>query len=352
MVQSARQKETVAARRRKRRRRHGWRRLLLLLLVVLAFRTVGDATGVSRSLHSAWIRATATVSEWFGPERGLNLEYLENEMMTAQVVQIRDLSTDEVLGEKNAQEAVMPASTAKLFTVDFALRWLDPEETVEVREELTLVPTDASSARLTPGFYQVRHLVEAALVPSGTDATHALMAAVGRKIANDAALPAQDAIDAGMEFFQTYLRDEGYHETHLVDPGGYSTDNRTTVEDMYRLVKRILHNDVIAQTVSQNSVTVPLGDGTTITYENTNPFLNTDSGMYSTRAKGIKTGSLDGYYNLVLRMDYDDRSVLFLLYGSPTEDDRNHEAKGLADSREERPAVSLQTLFFRRVGMR
>ena len=93
-----------------------------------------------------------------------------------------DANTGEVLYYKDPVIAVFPASTSKLLTALVALDWCMEEEEVIVGDELDLVASDSTLARLKKGqVLTIRNLLEGMLVPSGNDAAYVLAAYVGRK---------------------------------------------------------------------------------------------------------------------------------------------------------------------------
>ena len=93
-----------------------------------------------------------------------------------------DAKTGKVLYYKEPIVPVFPASTSKLLTALVTLDWCMEEEEVVVGDEIKLVASDSTLARLKKGqVLTIRNALEGMLVPSGNDAAYVLAAYVGRK---------------------------------------------------------------------------------------------------------------------------------------------------------------------------
>ncbi|MDO5723590.1 MAG: serine hydrolase [Flaviflexus sp.] len=255
---------------------------------------------------------------------GLRWDSLANKMsedelpITARAVIAEDLSTGKVLFDKNPDEKVAPASLAKLFAIDYASTMLDPGETIAVTSStLDLVKPGSSMAGLVPGTYSVENLYAAMLLPSGNDAANALAAAVADKISPDAADPVQR-----QRIFLTglagHLRDRGYLSTNIDDPCGYDTTSRTTPMDVAKVTKRLLTYEWFREMTSAHTYSTVTPGGVTLTWQNTNFFLDPNSAYYIEGVTGVKTGSLGKNFNLVTRYQGQGRDLLIVSLGSPT----------------------------------
>lgn len=238
--------------------------------------------------------------------------------VAARAVIAEDLSTGEVLFDKNPEEKVAPASLAKLFAIDYASTMLDPGETITVTSStLDLVKPGSSVAGLVPGTYSVENLYAAMLLPSGNDAANALAAAVAEKISPGAADPVQR-----QRIFLTglagHLRDQGYLSTNIDDPCGYDTTSRTTPADVSKVTKHLLTYEWFREMTSAHTYSTVTPGGVTLTWQNTNSFLDPDSAYYTEDVTGVKTGSLGENLNLVTRYQGQGRDLLIVSLGSPT----------------------------------
>ncbi len=145
--------------------------------------------------------------------------------LKSSVALVVDQDTDEVLVEKNA-DAVLPiASITKVMTALVTIEAQLPldEELTVTREDRTV---DRVNSRLRPGVKLTRaEALHLALMSSENHAAHLL----GR------------TYPGGMENFVEAMNAKaallGMNDSHFVDPTGLSAENRSSPQDLVRLVK-------------------------------------------------------------------------------------------------------------------
>lgn len=239
---------------------------------------------------------------------------------------IVDLEHDEIMLSVNKDSKLVPASLAKLFTIDYANTICDVDEEVLVKEDvLSFVKEGSSVAGLRLQPYYMQNLYAAMLVPSGNDAAYVVADYVGGKI-NPEASNAKERIDSFMNGLNAYIRKMGYKDTVLNDPSGFDLDATTTVMDLTKCVEHLLENDWIREIVSDRNYVVYLPDGSTQTYTNTNKLVDYNSEYYNENVIGFKTGSIAKKYNLVVLYQKNGKEYLICSLGAQSDFSRYDDA--------------------------
>ncbi len=257
---------------------------------------------------------------------------IELDLITDNTVAVYDLNKDVLLYENNLEKQVLPASLSKLFVVDYALTLLNPNDTVNITDEINLVKPDSSMAHIEQGSMQVSELVRGVLIPSGNDAAYALAAAGGRVLNNDIEISGEEAVSVFMKGLNDYLKSEGYKDTIIDIPSGYSDNSLTTFADLLKVSKKILRNGLISEIVSQSEHYHTTESGNELHWINTNEFLLPYSDYYNENVKGIKTGSLDTVYNLITRYKKDKGDYLIFVLGAASSSERFNETNTIMQS--------------------
>ncbi len=227
-----------------------------------------------------------------------------------------DNASDRVIMSKNKNKTYNPASIAKLFVIDYILTLADKQTIIEVNSDaLSLVKRGSSKADLEPMKYDLECLIAAMLVPSGNDAAYALADHFG-SIINPKAANLRERIDSFMSSLGEYLKTEGYNDTVLYDPSGYDHDAKTSVMDIKKVSNKLLEHKWIRNIIKSGYYTASLPNGNTITWKNTNVFLDSKSKLYNPNIIGMKTGSLGDVFNLVVLYTKGDREFLICNLGS------------------------------------
>ena len=235
-----------------------------------------------------------------------------------------DLSNDEIFVSKNIHEKRIPASLAKLFVVDYALTLGKLDDVVKVSSDaLSFTKPNSSIANIKEKEYYFHNLIAAMLVPSGNDAAY-VVADYCVGILEEDAKTSDERIQIFMDSLNQYLEEQGYLDTILYDPSGFDMDARTTVMDLKNVAEKLLEYDWFLDIVSKSSYTAILPDGSTQTWHNTNVYLDSSQKYYNENVIGIKTGSLDNDYNLVVLYQQHNKMFLICSLGSKT-DSRRYE---------------------------
>jgi len=195
-----------------------------------------------------------------------------NVLLEAQAAVVYDLTTGEVLYEKNADAQLPLASLTKLLTVYAASTALPTGGVISITDG-ALSPEGDSGFSLGEKF-AFTELAKAALVASSNDAAQA----IALSAENTQALPAPSlfahaAAAAGL--LSTYaLNGTGLDESVAVS-GGYGS-----AKDVAKLAGAVLERArPIANATIEESVTISSLSGNTFTYKNTNPIASRIPGL-------------------------------------------------------------------------
>lgn len=243
-----------------------------------------------------------------------------------------DRDTDDIFISKKEKEKELPASLSKLFVIDYASHILDLDEKIKVKNDvLELAKKGSSLANLSTKTYSVHNIYAAMLVPSGNDAAYVLANYIGGKL-NKKAKTKEARIDVFIKSLNNYLQKNGYKDTVINEPSGFDLDSTTTVLDLKKCVDILLKHDWFREIVSKSLYTAELPDGTFQTWKNTNVFLDKSSKHYNHGVIGIKTGSLNKEYNMVVLYKKNNREFLICSLGSTTNDLRYEDVEYVIES--------------------
>ena len=224
-----------------------------------------------------------------------------------------------------------PASLAKLFVAEYAATLAPLESTVPVSAEaLALTKPGSSVAGIQAKDYTLENLFAAMLVPSGNDAAYAVADYCGGILSPQAA-PGRERVQAFLSGLQEHLEKTGCRDTFLYDPSGFDEQSRTTALDLAAVTGRLMEQDWFRQMVSSAVYTARLPDGSTQSWQNTNAFLNPQSEYYDPHVAGVKTGSLEDGYNLVVLCRRQGRELLICSLGAQSDSSRYDNVKRLME---------------------
>lgn len=194
----------------------------------------------------------------------------ETVTVSARSAILMEVSTGEVLFEKDADTKRPMASTTKLMTALLAAAE-DWEQTVCFTADMI---AEGSSLGLRVGdTLSLRDAVCAMLLCSGNDAANAVALTVADSYADFAAAMNEKAQSLGM------------HSTTFVTPSGLDADeHESTARDMARLGAAVLQDPVLAAMCKQKQASVTV-NGRAVTVTNHNRLLS----LYAD-AVGLKTG--------------------------------------------------------------
>lgn len=212
------------------------------------------------------------------------------------------------------------ASITKLFTAHVVVQYLDPTQELTVTQEvLALVPEDSSTAKLKAGeVLTVAQLIEGMILPSGNDAAKLLAVAVGRIVARDPALPAEEAISRFVAEMNYQAQALGLTGTHFANPDGYHDDDHySNFTDLITIAKLALVNETIMNCAAiPTSHIIPV-QGEEKDWINTNFLINPDYEYYCPYAVGLKTGQTEAAGKCQLSaFEIEGRQYIIGVFGS------------------------------------
>ena len=262
---------------------------------------------------------------------------LEHPNGTSYFVCHLDTGDTEYAGE---DEIIYPASITKLLTALTALDILAPDTLITPGEEVYLIPERSTIAYVRPQHtLTLEMLIEGMLLPSGGDAAYAIATACGKVLA-DEDIPYTEAIARFVEAMNDKAAALGCTDSHFTVPDGYDgNENRTTVRDLALIARAAAESPLITAYAGLASDDVIYESGHTNTWVNTNQMLDPASPYYDPAVRGLKTGSLDNNYSLIILADVDGSPVLIGVFGSRTDAGRYKDAAALLDLVRE-PSIS------------
>ena len=200
-----------------------------------------------------------------------------------------DYETGKVLGGKNIDSRVFPASTTKIWTAYLVVKNVkNLNDTVEIKEDPMV---DGSSMYLKKGeIFTVKELLQGLLIHSSNDAAEVLAKYVSGSIEDFANLMNEEAKKAGAL------------NTHFNNPHGLPDENHyTTPYDMAMLARKAMSEEVIREIVSTKSISFKEQDTANSKvafsryFTNTNLFLTSnDKITYRGKSIPIKYDIVDG----------------------------------------------------------
>lgn len=209
-----------------------------------------------------------------------------------------------VLYAKNENRRMLIASTTKLMTALTAVKELDPEQTVEIKNEWTRV--EGSSMYLRPGErYTVRELLEGLLLSSGNDAALALAGMAGA-----------DAEDFTAKM-NAAARELGLADTHFDNPHGLDSERQySTAADLAVLMDAVCGQPMLREIMGMRSAVIH-----GLTCENHNKLLRSCRGVF-----GGKTGFTKAAGRCLVSCCERDGMELICVTLSDPDDWRDHKA--------------------------
>lgn len=297
-------------RKQRRRKKSGCALFLFMTLTVVLL-----------AVAAAWIMQPEVLRKEKNKIHEFTYELFQKDTYNSISVLAAEITGDDIYISKSPAKRLEPASLAKLFVIEYALTFCDPDYVVSVDQEaLSLTKPGSSIAEIRAGEYYLHNLFEAMLVPSGNDAAYAVADYCGG-ILSPRSDTVQERIGVFMDKLNRYLKKNGY-DTVLYDPSGYDTESVTTANDVKRVSENLLEYDCFRDTVEKSRYTALLPDGSACTWKNTNLFLDPSSEYYNRNVKGIKTGSMNRCYNMVLLYSIDGRDYLICTLGAESDQSR------------------------------
>ncbi len=231
----------------------------------------------------------------------------------------------------SSDTVIYPASTTKLLTALAALDLMSPEYEISPGEEVYMTGEGASTAYIRPGHtLTAEMLIEAMIIPSGNDAAYALAAACGRILLGDSEAGAEESVLRFVDEMNAYAEKLGCKNTNFTTPDGLAgKDHYSTPADMAIISAAAAENSIIMKYAAMVSDDVTYASGHTNHWDNTNKQLDSSSPYFNENIKGMKTGSLEGYYCLVSIYDDGDNKYIIGTFGSPNDAGRYKDTQSI-----------------------
>ncbi len=235
--------------------------------------------------------------------------------------------------KSETDDVVYPASTTKLLTALTALSILDADTLITPGQEVYEVESGSTSAFIRPHHtLTLEMLIEGMLLPSGNDAAYAIAAACGYEIVG-AGATYTEAVQAFVTAMNEYAYSLGCRHSVFTTPDGFANNEHySTVSDMLLICRAAAENEIILRYSALPSDSVLYASGHTNTWVNTNEMLQEDSPYYEPAVIGLKTGSLEDNYSLVILYDDGETKLLIGVFGAETASDRYKDARTLIEA--------------------
>lgn len=240
--------------------------------------------------------------------------------------------TDVFAAIEGAKERIYPASITKLLTALYAIYCLD-DLSVEITpgDELELVKAGSSIAYIKSHHtLTAEMLIQGMLIPSGNDAAYAL--AAGVKELQNSSMDGAEAADEFSRSLNDFGKLLGLCSSSFTVPDGFAgREHYSSLEDMAIVAKQAFTDETIVKYCSMAKADVTYASGHTNTWINTNLLIDPDSEYYDERVICGKTGSLDGYYNVVFLAEIKGTRYAIGVFGSTGENARFADAIRIMD---------------------
>lgn len=233
-------------------------------------------------------------------------------ILSARSVLVKDLSTDTILYQKQANYPVPIASTTKIMTALIGTQYYQSNSVLTVTKESYV---DGSKVGLTAGeTLSFRSLLYAMLLNSGNDAAYAIA----------------ENYPGGVPAFVTAMNLEAQklnlRNTHFDNPAGFdSSYHYSSAADLSVITEEALKNPQLSRIFATKDTTVSSIDKKyTYQLHNLNKLLTSLNGVL-----GVKTGFTDlAKENLVTLVSRNDHKILTVVLGS---DDRFGDSTSLIE---------------------
>ncbi len=219
-----------------------------------------------------------------------------DEQITSEFVVLYDLTSDEIIYEKNSNKKCYPASTTKMLTAIVASSIIKDKDTeITVGNEIELIGAESSTAGLQIGDkLTFEMLLDALMLPSGNDAAYTVAVNTARIYKNDPSISNKEAVSIFMDLVNDAAKQITATDTHFTTPDGWHDDNHyTTAADLAKIATYLRTVPIVKQSASKAYAEWEFLSGGTAVWYNSNKLILGDSGYYSPYVDGIKTGFTD-----------------------------------------------------------
>jgi D-alanyl-D-alanine carboxypeptidase (penicillin-binding protein 5/6) len=242
--------------------------------------------------------------------------------------------TGHVLYNKEAHAPSFPASTTKIATALFLLdaKQVDLDRVVTVSQQaLRQKPNGA----IEPPYYitadsSLMGLTKGDLM-SLEDLLHGLLLSSGNDAANVLAEVVSGSVQVFMHEFNAYIQKMGWTRTFFVNPHGYHhPEHKTTAYELGLMAQKALQfpkfREIVAKTVYKTSQKPQLE------LKQRNQLMRQGDHFYP-KAIGVKTGFHNKAQSSLVAAAVDQgRTLIAVVLGAPTSDDRYRDARTLFEA--------------------
>lgn len=229
-----------------------------------------------------------------------------------------EASTGEVLYEKNADEALAPASMTKIMTLLLTMEAIEKgslslEDKVPVSENAASM--GGSQVFLEAGAeYSLDEIIKAVCIASGNDAAVVLAEAVGGSLPHF------------VEMMNAKARDLGLTSTNFVNVYGLDADGHlSSARDMAKMARELIKHELILKYSSIYEEYLKKQDGSSLWMVNTNKLVRFYQGV-----DGLKTGYTGkAGYCLTATGEWKGLRLISVVMGEPGQDERSKDTISL-----------------------
>lgn len=223
-----------------------------------------------------------------------------------------EAKTGRVLFEKNADEALAPASMTKMMTLLLTMEAIDAGK-IALDDKVTVSENAASMGGsqvfLSPNTeYKLEEIIKAVCIASGNDAAVVLAEAIGGSVENFVSLMNKKAKELGLT------------STNFVNVYGLDADGHlSSARDMAKIAKELIEHELILKYSSIYEEYLNKPDGSSIWMVNTNKLVRFYKGI-----DGLKTGFTNkAGYCLTATGSWNDLRLISVVMGEETQDNRS-----------------------------
>ncbi len=309
--------------------------VIVLIIVILINKTPSNFTEDSSDTNKTSVLQTEETASSTDIEKDETdfVNVASDITSAASTVFVYDISNDKYIFQKNTDQKIIPASITKILTILYALEVMPADEIISPGDELLLINKYSSIAYIKSSHkLTLEMLIEGMLLPSGNDAAYAVAAGTARYMTNNPHMPGQEAVDYFMTQLNLYAASIGCKNTNYTVPDGLAYENHyTTSDDLITIAKKALQNDIIMKYSKISTDKVFYASGETMTWKNTNELINPESEFYRSCVTGLKTGSLDNAYSLLVSADINGKSFIIGIFDATTYQGRFEIASEIID---------------------
>ncbi|MBQ5317609.1 MAG: D-alanyl-D-alanine carboxypeptidase [Oscillospiraceae bacterium] len=248
---------------------------------------------------------------------------------------VYDITADEVLYAKNADQKCFPASTTKILTSAVILDNVADDFKFTAGDELDMVNPGSSLAYVNKGsILDLPTMIDAIMLPSGNDASYVAAANVGRVIAGNDMITTEKAVQTFVDEMNRAAMYIGAENTHFTVPDGFHDDNHyTTVLDMLKITLYARQKPLLMESAGKTNKYAIFESGEEVSWENSNLLLHEYSDCYYMYANGLKTGMTDqSGYCVVATAERFEHDVVCIVFGAETSAIRWNDTIALLDA--------------------